>query len=328
MDVFKIHLDTPPQGGYFPGTMITGMVLFKNDIPRDYKQILIEFCGRADVQCKQNVFLSESDGYRSKRIYIHRVIILWDKHTNGHGGRFPVGMHHFNFSIPTSRCNFPASFNGKFGSVTYTLKAKVVSCECDKLSQYYDDVTDATAVNILKAIPIDHPDLMKPLLKQVQKHQFLSFASASIVITGRVPRRGFCIVYDRIPLEVSVENGSGRTIQRIQVSLEESVVYKAQGCNFTDIKHSNPQVITSEPIKAHSSMKFHPDPVAIPETFLTYSGCELITVNYFLKITAIIRWAVNPCLYIPVIIGNVPYSVQDQSPPSYIDTIQPGTITI
>ena len=49
MKNFKLQLNNPPQGVYFPGMMVTGTVTAETDVPKDYKQIQVQLVGRADV---------------------------------------------------------------------------------------------------------------------------------------------------------------------------------------------------------------------------------------------------------------------------------------
>ena len=107
-------------------------------------------------------------------------------------------------------------------------------------------------------------------------------------MTARIPRSGFCIVYDAIPIEVAVENGSGRSI-RIQVSLKKTVTFKACGhYNFDTLNVLN---VTSEAIPGHTTTVFSPPPIAIPETQPTLANSDIISVDYVLQVICLIHLA-------------------------------------
>ena len=311
MKEFRLELASPPQGVYFPGMMVTGTVVCETDKPKDYKQIKVFLRGRADVHWSETHGSGENrrtEHYSSHEQYIECFTVLWDKSTNG---ILPVGVYRFNFSLQLSGANLPPSFVGTVGSIKYTVEARVVKDGLLKM-----DTTAIALINVANVVTVDRPELMQPAAMEVRKTICcLCCASAPIVITARIPRTGFCIGHDRIPVEVSVENGSNRTIQQIQASIHKNVVYTAQGRHRYDTRSF--QIVDSQPIGAHNSTVFRPEPIPIPSDSIipTLTNCGIISVNYFLQVTAVIPWAVNPHINIPIIIGNVPLQNQGGTAP-------------
>ena len=65
---------------------------------------------------------------------------------------------------------------------------------------------------------------MSPVSMEVQKTLCCWFcASGPIVMNERIPRTGFCIKNDSVPIEVSVENGSSREIRQVIASIHKQV---------------------------------------------------------------------------------------------------------
>ena len=323
MKDFKVQLNNPPQGVYFPGMMVTGMVTAETDVPKDYKQIKVQLVGRADVHW------SESRGsgndrrtvhYTSDEQYLDCFAVLWDKDNAG-GIAFPVGIYHFNFSLQLAAPKLPASYQGIYGQIRYTVEARVV-----KEGLLKRDTTAKAVIPLVNTVTINSPQLMSPVSMEVQKTLCCwCCASGPIVMNARIPRTGFCIKYDSIPIEVSVENGSSREIRHVTASIHKQVIYTAEGSERQD--SDNITTIGSEPITPHNSIVWRPNPLTIPETSPTLTSCAIIQVNYFLRVTAAISWAINPHINIPITLGNVPLSGQLQSAPHVLQSNPPPQST-
>ena len=319
MKDFKLQLNNPPQGVYFPGMMVTGTVTAETDVPKDYKQIKVQLVGRADVHW------SESHGsgnnrrtvhYTSDEQYLNCFAVLWDKDNAG-GSAFPVGIYHFNFSLQLAAPKLPASYEGTVGRIRYTVEARVVKQGLLKL-----DTTAKAIIPVANLVTINSPRLMSPVSMEVQKTLCCwCCASGPIVMNVRIPRTGFCIKYDSIPIEVSVENGSSREIRQVTASIHKQVLYTARGRHRHDLNDIN--TIGSEPITPHNSIVWRPNPLTIPETSPTLTSCAILQVNYFLRVTAAVSWAINPHINIPITLGNVPLSGQLQSAPHVLPSNPP-----
>ena len=122
--------------------------------------------------------------------------------------------------------------------------------------------------------------------------------------------------------EVPVENGSSREIRQVIASIHKQVVYTARGSHRHDEtnRHDSDNIATigSELITPHNSIVWRPNPLTIPETSPTLTSCAIIQVNYFLRVTAAISWGINPCINIPITLGNVPLSEELDSAPLFL----------
>ena len=307
MTEFRVDLTNPPQGVYFPGMMVTGAVVCTTNEPKDYKQIIVKLVGMARVHW------SESSGsgnntrhhsYTSYEEYLSCAVVLWDKATNAQGGNFPTGSYRFNFSLQLAGPNLPASYTGTVGAITYTLEARIAK------SALKLDKKATAQLNVGSVIKVDHPELAQPLSKEVRKTLCcLCCASGPIVMTARIPRTGFCIGHDSIPIEISVENGSSRVIQNVQVALIKSVVYTAQG------RHRYDKIavvrIDTRSVAPHETAVIQSEPLVIPANIPpTLRNCHILTVNYYVMVTGAISWSIYPSIEFPVVIGNVPLQGQ------------------
>ena len=103
MKSFTIQLDNPPQGVYFPGMTVSGVVIVENDSePKAYRKILVALTGEACVY-----FLIGKATYHGSESIIHCHLVLWDKDRDAAGGKYPVGTYHYQFSFPLVAPNLP-----------------------------------------------------------------------------------------------------------------------------------------------------------------------------------------------------------------------------
>ena len=318
---FRLELTNPPQGVYFPGMLVTGTVVCATDEPKsNYRQILVTLRGGAQVRWSETSGSGQNQttvSYSSNEEYISSSVVLWDKTVNGQGGDFPVGSYRFNFSLQLKgvHCgtNLPASYTGTVGSISYSLEARI-----SKSVLKLDEKAVAT-LNVGNVVDINgRPQLASPLAMEVRKTLCcLCCASGPIVITARIPRTGFCAGYDTIPVEITVENGSNRQVQYLQISLTRKVIYTARGRHRYDIKILQ-TARTTRAIAPNETTVVRPDPIPVPSDIPpTQTCCSILTVNYFLVVTASLSYSISPLIELPIVIGNVPLGAGGSPPPSY-----------
>ena len=300
MKDFKLVLNDPPRKVYFPGMIVTGTVFAVNNKPKNYKAINVKIVGFAHVHW------NESSGrttvtYSSHEDYITTFVNVWDRDTSAGGGKFPVGSYQFPFSLPLIGNNMPASYESLFGQIKYTIEARVI-----KDSLLKRDIVCESTIKVENKVKINRPNLLRPRSMEMRKTLCcLCCVSGPIVITTRLPRRGYCVGQDSIPMEISVENGSSRRVRQIVVSIHKLVRYIAQRHSCYD-RRTLATITSSEPIHAHNTIIWQPSPLAIPDTPATLTNCGILQVTYYLQIKATISWAINPSIKIPIFLGNVP----------------------
>jgi len=164
-------------------------------------------------------------------------------------------------------------------------------------------------------------------------------ASAPITLNVELPRRGFCYG-DIIPLKVTLENGSSQRL-RLRAQLLQVIVYAAQS------HHGHPNTaqagyykrlrkvvasIASGQLEPRTSSTWNPEEFVVPGHIdPTLRSCGIISIEYFLRVSAIVPWGLNLIVDMAVTIGNVPlhsttgephpvqsvYPTQDVYPPSH-----------
>ena len=313
MRYFQLILNDPPRKVYFPCMNVTGTVFAVNDEPKNYKAIKVKIAGFAQVCLTQN-----HGTYTSREDYITTFVNVWDKDISAGGGQFPIGSYQFPFSLSLIGNNLPASYEGSLGQIKYTIEARVVK---DGLLKR--DIVCKSTIKVENVVKINHPNLLQPQSTEMQKTLYrLCCASGPIVITTCIPRTGYCVGQDSIPMEISVENGSSQQIRQIIATIHKLVKYTAQGHCRSD--HHILANIASEPIHAHNRIIWQPTPLPIPDTPATSKNCGILQVTYYLQVQAAILWARNPSIMIPIFLGNVPLSGTDVGPQPTILPPQQG----
>ena len=311
MKVFQLQLNDPPNGAYFPGMTVTGSVFIINNKRKDYKAIKVTILGFAHVywtETHRSGRHRHTESFISHEDYLNIFTFVWDKTTAADGGKFPAGNYQFPFSFQLVGNNLPASYEGTLGQIRYTIEARIIKGNPKKR-----DTVDETTINVVNVVKINHPDLLQPRTMEVQKTLCCwCCTSGPIVITTHIPRTGYCIKEDCIPMEVSVENGSSRNIRQVIVSIHKLVQYRARGRYRFD--RLDIATVASEPIHAYNTTVWQPPPLAVPDTPATSVNCGILQVNYFLRVTAAITFATNPTVDIPLVLGNMPLVEMEAGP--------------
>ena len=145
------------------------------------------------------------------------------------------------------------------------------------------------------------PRLMVPTQKSTQKTVGFSSFGSKIEFTASVSRTGFHIGHN-LPLTVSVVNGSPRQI-KMRASIKQISTYRAQGQKrYERIKLDT---IVSPNIAAHSLYSWIVDDLIVRTMETSFEGSDIIQMRYILKVTAVIPWAFNSSVSIPITVGNV-----------------------
>ena len=304
MKDFRLQLNPPPNGVYFPGMTVSGRAILVTDKLKDYKSIEVRIVGDANVRWTEQHGQS-TVAFLSHETYLITFVRVWDKETCG-GSSFPVGSHSFSFSLQLVGNNLPPSHEGRFGRIRYTLTSNIAKSGLLKRNK-----TCEAVLTIGSVVDINTPSLLQPRSMEVQKTICcLCCASGPIVITARIPRSGYWTVTDAIPLEVIIENGSNRNIRNVAARLRKVVQYTARGkYRYDFVKLAS---IVSDRITAHGSLTWCPTPIIVPNTAPTMTNCEIIKVNYCLDIIASVPWAKNPSISFPITIGNIPLQSDHQ----------------
>ena len=289
---FRLELSYPSgQEVYLTPGEVSGNVVVVTDKPKSYNAISITLKGCADVY-----FSIGRTGYRSHEDYINDAIVLWNQEQIPNRVLDP-GQYVLPFRF-VLRSGLPRSFVGPHGYIRYTVKAKILK------GLLHINKKVSVIIQVVNRININVPALMSPVqLEEEKTICCLCCASPTISLTVNVPRIGFCIG-EGIPLIASVDNGSGRIIT-LRATVSKVVIFQAQG--RTRITSNRLSSFQSPPVQGHTTFQWTPtEQLAIPSAIPTIANCNIIGLHYVLLIEAVIPWAINASINIPIALGNIP----------------------
>lgn len=304
-----------PLSAYPVGSEVRGTVTVVSDEP-------IAECKRVEVSlnAKANVYFFIVRGknqpvrhYNDSETYLDVSKVLWERGDTGsrsvltmdvHGSVFP-----FSFSLRSQENrSLPPSIETRDGNIRYTIEAKLIKD---------GDIQAAVRtkrVHVSSRININRPDLKAPRASQIEGEVgCFCFAGGLVSVTARVPRTGYCIGKDSIPVSVEVVNNSRQSIEHVTASIVKQLVCSAQFHQSLVTRYI--ASVTSRPISSRKAVVWNPVDLQIPETEPSLANSNLIKVSYFLRVAVS-----NPCLAeaqkvsLPLVLGNVPLREDEASP--------------
>ena len=277
--------------------------MFKLSEPKAYRYIKVTLIGEARVfDHKGNTLI--------RLPYINNEFILWSrKQTSRRIRRLESGRYSFPFQVTLPHRLPPSLHKPGFYTIQYYVQGRIVNAG-GKL-----DHTTRADFRLVEVVDTNIPALQEPIRRVAQNTGSLLSASAAITLTAESPHRGYCIG-EAIPLNITVENGSSEQIE-ISVELRKIVTTRYRR-DESDCILSLPRL----PVSAGRSGIFRlKDHLRVPLTVPTITSCDIIAVKYVLAVTAVIPWARNSIVEIPLTIGNVPPDPrQDASAPPPISS--------
>lgn len=269
------------------GQNITGEVNLTLAEAQSYKRIEIKLLGGAHVKWGETVTQYESGGQSTHRqiaerreVYVDDTEVLWKSKDSPDGTLGPGTINlPFEMTIPAA-C--PSSYKGKHGDITYMLCGKIVS---GQLVQY--DKTTQIPIQVVRSVDTNHPYLTAPT--QARREGDVGCwccADGDLRYTASLPRTGFC-AGDRVPLTISVANGTSRNDIRFTACIARLTTFRCVGST----KETLDSLVTIHSplgaIEANAESTWTADNLIIPTGITpTIEGSEIITMQEDLVIAA------------------------------------------
>ena len=297
MKSFKIVL---PERVYEPGDTITGLVEAETSKKKDYHAIKVTLTGHAEVEWsgKENAKRrrGSTEVHSSHISYIYTSINLWERDLNVNDGLLPAGLNQFPFSFKLEGDDLPASYSDDIGRIVYKLEARVV-----QKSLLLSPHVDTQEIKVGNTVNINRLDLLRPKAMEISETiGCCCCTSGPINITATVQSTGFCIERDTIPIDVTVNNRSGKRINKITVQLLKNIKY----VSATDSRTDTTVIASSQsstPIESHSKGSWSPS-ITIPKTEQTLTNCSIISITYLLEVNADLIKSCNSVM-LPLVLG-------------------------
>ena len=234
--------------------------------------------------------------YDAKETYIKQTCVVWNNEgspseTIGPG----TYSHRFKFSLPQG---IPPSFKGKhYGKIKYVMRGRI---RTGHLLQRDPRIEIPIQVNVIQDVNL--PEFAISAHQSSQKQVGCCCFAGSLEHSADLTRTGYN-VGSNVPVTVNVVNGSSRRI-KMRASIKKLVRFYAEG--HTRLEQSKLASVLSDNIAPHSQHSWNVDNLVVPTTEPSFKGSAIIKMQYIVKVTALIPWAKNSSVSIPITIGTVP----------------------
>ncbi|KAL1259918.1 hypothetical protein QQF64_010495 [Cirrhinus molitorella] len=203
----------------------------------------------------------------------------------------------FGFELPQAGC-LVSSYVGKFGSVQYYVKAIA-----EKASHPYAECKRYFEVE--EPIDINTQELMAPVTGTKQKKVTCMFIpDGSVSVAARIGRKGYCEGED-ICIDAQFENSCSRIVIP-KAAIIAKHIYRANG----RIKqfHEKLTSVRGDHIISGMCDVWQGRVLRVPKLKPTILGCDIIHVDYCLRIYMHIPGSEKLILDLPLLIGTIPYN--------------------
>ena len=296
MTNLNLLVSDSPYRLFYPGMEITGILCFETHMTRRMKAITVRLFGQGSIEFRRGRV-----NYHYTERCVDKTLVLWKKIGSSNGGEFGPGNYQFPFSIQLPHYILP-SFIGRYGEIKYSLKGTLVM---DRFFESNESVQ--LNINVGNIVRINRPELCSPRVAERTK-TICCFccASAPIVMNVRIPRIGYRVGNDTIPIKVSVENGSNRRIIQMYARLTRVERFIAD-----DWLRPGKMTVTkcigylqfNEPVEPHSDKEWQ-GTIDVVNTYPTLTASRIIEIGYLLKVGIVIPWAIDLTAEFPIILGN------------------------
>lgn len=211
-----------------------------------------------------------------------------------------AGNHGFQFDYTLPR-DLPSSYEGRWGSVKYSVKATL------SRPGRFDIERDAELTVSAHLDLNDDTDFARPIGGLGEFNPgLMCFRSGPIGVELRVHRRGY-VSGDRIQLSADVENTSAYKLRRCRIALMQHVTYRSG----RKLRKTTTCVtaVDKDDVLPRTTAHWHNDSVAVPDDLPPSSmkSQRNIDIRYTLAVVMrYSRWSTEFSLPVTVVIGTVP----------------------
>lgn len=297
---------------------MTGSVKFTLTDPKSYKLIKVRLYGEAYVHWTKQISTSGGDTittvhFTENEPVVDQTVVLWKSEDTPNGNILNRGLHifPFQFTIPP---HCPSSFQESLGSIYHYVVGYIQT----GFIQFDQRIN--VPLQIRQVLNINQPRFLAPIRETHNRQIYcLCCMSGNVEYTVVLPRRGFCINGECVPLSVTVNNRSRRRV-RMRAAIWKLATFSGKGrvpiangqrSVEENAKCSRDSIIakaSSETILPYSFTTWNLDNLAVPLVQISVTS-RIISIEYVLKVWAVVPFTTNsydPCI-IPIVLGNVPY---------------------
>lgn len=232
----------------------------------------------------------------------YQEVLHLDQHPTDSDGTVILRPGHryeytFGFELPQSG-QLVSSYKGKFGSVEYYVKAVMERpCQSDVECEKYFEVEEPIDVNT--------PDLMSPAAGVKEKKlTCMLIPDGSVSITAKIDRKGYC-EGENICINAKFVNSCSRIIVP-KAAIIITHTYRANG--RTKVFQEKISAVRGNHIISGMSDIWQGKAFRVPKLRPTILGCNIIHMDYTLRIYVHIPGSDKLTLELPLVVGTIPFT--------------------
>uniref|UniRef100_A0A3P9C971 Arrestin C-terminal-like domain-containing protein n=1 Tax=Maylandia zebra TaxID=106582 RepID=A0A3P9C971_9CICH len=273
------------------GDTIVGTVNFRLTKDVKVKSVFVKAKGDSIVKWTESCYCA----IPSRTIWTYKF-----NHISFAGTSLPQGAHTFKFRLKIPEGNMPSSFQGKHGKIVYVVEAKI------SRSWHLPSAVQKEIKFVSKAF-LNTPQVMCPQSSSVSKDVGVFSKgqvqmSATISRGGRVQMsattdRNVCTPGETISVVAKICNSSSKNT-RPKFKLEQKTVFR---CNESTKKWvMNLFKEVGETISPNSEQTVSCQLKIPDDAISTIHNCEIISVEYYIKVYLDISFAFDPEVVFPL----------------------------
>lgn len=292
---------------YFTGQTITGSIQVVLREPKWYQYIGVSLEGKGKVHWTESHSTGSGDSerteirhYSDNETYADLLVIVWGDRGAPQPTRLDPGTLNFPFQL-TVPPQCPPTYESITGKINYRLFAIVSS----QVNEYRIE----TPIVISSLIDLNlRPELSQPVHQSTVKSitSCCCFNAGEAEVSLKMPRTGFCVVQERIPVTFECRNGSSQQIT-VRAEVSQNTVYNAHGhtkSSSDTIGNFSCQILASG--SDTKSVEFELPP-SVNLGFTTRIIYVSHSVRLWISHSLGMNFFAGPTLAVPVVIGNVPF---------------------
>ncbi|KAG8012115.1 Arrestin domain-containing protein 3 [Nibea albiflora] len=269
------------------GDTVTGTVRFTLTKEIKVKKLLVKLKGDAHVHWTEGSGDNKKSRSASRRYFKAKEFLVEESATDT---VLSEGLNEFKFSLQIPQDDLPSSFKDPHGKIVYMLEAKLSRSWhfATKLQQELKLVSKSLA---------HHGQMMFPHSGSVEKDIGV-FSKGQVQMSATVDR-SICSPGDTLSIVAKISNSSSKKMKP-KFSLQQKIEYNAN--NSKKVSDSSLCKIVGETIQLNSEETVT-CPMEIPaDVICTIHNCEILSVDYYLKVYLDISFAVDPEVVFPLVI--------------------------
>lgn len=291
--------------------------------PKWYQYVAVHLLGEGKVHWTVRCTSGTRDNRRTETVHYSAdethadvSVVVWGNKEALQPTKIDPGTFNFPFQL-TLPSHCPPTLKNIIGNIEYKLLGIVSS----QVNEYKIEtpLVVGTVIDLNK-----QPNLLLPVDQSavVNITTFCCCNAGEAYLTLKVPKTGFCIARERIPVTLECRNGSTQQISAV-VEVAQSVDCNNRGIHHKELNETIGSFSFQIQPSGYETKTIEFDvPPSIALGFVT----ELITLSHSVRVwvdySVKIGEDIKPPISIPVVIGNVPFHGTGQPAPVDTDELQ------